>query len=75
MPFVLVKEDGSTFSLYGWNKHRKTALQFRSEPEAQEHVRREGLVGVKIEKVIDAPPPGVDPNGAQAIFGYGAVRG
>lgn len=70
MPFVLVKADGSSYSLYGWNKHRKAALQFRSEPEAREHISREGLIGVTVEKVVEAPPPGVDPNGGRTIFGY-----
>ena len=70
MPHVLTRPGGGYLSLYGWTNNKAGAMQFRSKQEAQDHVEREKLVGALVEMVPEAPPPGVDPNGAAAIFGY-----
>ena len=71
MPHVLTRPGGGYLSPYGWTKDRKSAFQFRSKGEAQAHAEHEKLTGALVEFVPEAAPPGTDPNGAAAIFGYG----
>lgn len=70
MPHVLTKPGGGYLSLYGWTNNKAGAMQFRTKEEALLHAEREKLTGALAELVVEAPPPGVDPNGAAAIFGY-----
>lgn len=70
MPYVLTRPGGGYLSLSGWTKNKVGALEFRAKEDALEHARRNDMIGVLAELVVPPAPPGTDPNGAAAIFGY-----
>ena len=70
MPYVLTRPGGGYFTLHGWTKNKAAAMEFRTKDDALDHARTNDMTGVLAELVTPSAPPGVDPNGAAAIFGY-----
>lgn len=71
MPFVLTRPGGGYLALHGWTKNKAAAMEFRTKEDAQDHARTNDMIGALAEVVVPPTPPGMDPNGAAGIFGYG----
>lgn len=68
--FFIQNSKGQAHGMFGWTTP-EFGLHYRSKEEA-EAARQQSpaLAACTVEKVVPKPPPGVDANGAAAIFGY-----